>query len=295
MVPLSSSHYLARIREAFPTLKWTKHRRVQTIDEPDHVMILLDCGINFRFENDEDTNLKRERSVLDALRGRLKAIPIPDYAFVPKSLEFAGYHTIPGTQLSPWRFLRMSISKRKDAAERLGAFLSSLHSYPVIKARSLGVGEGDKSEWHRRLGKEIFAERADELQREVREVFEGWIARSDGIDHSFDPVLAHDDLWYKHIYHDPSTGELSGIIDWGDIEITDPAKDYYVFWVYGESFLDEVLSHYDHVDGNLKDRSFEHFWGIAIMSWFSRPPGGRFFRRSTWARRPFCEWPMLES
>ncbi len=142
------------------------------------------------------------------------------------------------------------------------------------------------------MEKELFAERADELRREVRDVFEAWIERSESIDHSYEPVLAHDDLWYKHIYHDPSTGRLTGIIDWGDIEITDPAKDFYGFWVYGESFLDEVLSHYEYCDANLKDRSFEHFWGIAISSWFSRPPGGRFFRRSTWEGRPTSEWPM---
>ncbi len=142
------------------------------------------------------------------------------------------------------------------------------------------------------MWKELFAERADELRREVRDVFEAWIERSESIDHSYEPVLAHNDLWYKHIYHDPSTGKLTGIIDWGDIEITDPAKDFYGFWVYGESFLDEVLSHYEYCDVNLKDRSFEHFWGIAISSWFSRPPGGRFFRRSTWEGRPTSEWPM---
>jgi aminoglycoside 2''-phosphotransferase len=293
MVPLSSSQYLARIREAFPELQWTKHRRVQTIAKPDHVMILLDCGVAFRFENDEDTNLKRERAILDVLRDRLNDIPIPDYAFVPKASDFAGYHTIPGTRLSPWRFSRLSRSKRKDAAKKLGTFLSALHSYPVTRARSLGVEEGEKSVWHRKRGKEIFAERAEELERGVRRIFEGWIERSDDIDHAFDPVLTHDDLWYKHIYHNPSTGEISGIIDWGDILITDPAKDFYGFWAYGESFLDDVLSHYDHADAKLKERSFENFWGIAIMSWFSRPPGGRFFKRSTWTSRPFSEWPTL--
>ena len=96
MPPLTSSYYLEKIRDAFPELMWTNYRRVQTIADPDHVMILLDNGIAFRFENDEETNLTRERIVLDALRSRLKAIPIPDYAFVPKASDFAGYHTIPG-------------------------------------------------------------------------------------------------------------------------------------------------------------------------------------------------------
>ena len=145
MPPLASSYYLERIRNAFPDLMWANYRRVQTIADPDHVMILLDNGIAFRFENDEETNLTRERTVLDALRSNLKAIPIPDYAFVPKASDFAGYHTIPGTRLSPWRFWRLSKENRSEAAQRLGVFISELHSYPVAKARSLGVEEGDAS------------------------------------------------------------------------------------------------------------------------------------------------------
>lgn len=81
MPPLASSHYLERIRDAFPDLMWVNYRRVQTIADPDHVMILLDNGIAFRFENDEDANLTRERIVLDALRSSLKAIPILLYPF----------------------------------------------------------------------------------------------------------------------------------------------------------------------------------------------------------------------
>jgi aminoglycoside 2''-phosphotransferase len=293
---METNHYLQRIRDEFPKLKWTKHQRYQTIPvEPDHVMILLDGKIAFRFEEGcDEGNLVKERAVLNALRSRTKSIPSPEFTFLPKSPDFVGYKAIQGTRLSPWRFERLSKSNRADAAKRLGAFINGLHSYPVAKARKLGVGEGNSSVWKRQRGKDILAERGGELQPKVRKIFERWIERSDSVDHSFKPVLAQNDLWYKHIYHDPSTGKLSGIIDWGDIEITDPAKDFYGFWGYGESFLDEVLSHYDYADPNIKERSFEHFWGIAIGSWFSRPPGGRFFRRSTWAGRPTTEWPMLQ-
>jgi len=291
---METKHYLQRIKNEFPNLKWTKHRRYQTIPvEPDHVMILLDGKIAFRFEEGcDEGNLVKECAVLNAVKSRTKSIPSPEFTFLPKSPDFVGYKAIQGTRLSPWRFERLSRSKRAEAAKRLGAFLNGLHNYPVTKARILSVEEDDSSVWKRTRGRDIFAERSEELTPEVRKIFARWIERSDSVDHSFKPVLAHSDLWYKHIYHDPSTGRLSGIIDWGDIEITDPAKDFYGFWVYGESFLDEVLSHYDYADPNIKERSFEHFWGIAIMSWFSRPPGGRFFRRSTWAGRPTAEWPM---
>ena len=304
MKPEKTQWYLQRIRDEFPRLKWTKYRRVQTHSHPDHVMFLLDNGVAFRFENeldDEDTNLVRERAVLDLIRPRLSEIPIPDYSYVPKSSnDFAGYMTIPGARLSPWRFERLSKASRLSEARRLGRILSALHKTPLGPVRKLGVRQGDRSPYNRSMAKKLLRERWRDLDRRTRGVFQGWVRRSDEIDHTFSPVLAHDDLWSKHIYHDPRTGKLTGIIDWGDIEITDPAKDFYGFWVYGEAFLDDVLSHYDLASQGLKDRSFEHFWGIAIRIWLDSLSGisgvaGHFFHSSTWAKRPLSDWPLAEA
>lgn len=303
MKPHKTQWYLQRIREEFPRLKWTNYRRVQTHSRPDHVMFLLDNGIAFRFENDvvdEDTDLARERTVLDLIRPRLSDIPIPEYAYVPKSSnDFAGYRTIPGTRLSPWRFQRLSKARRHSEARRLGRFLSALHKTPLEPVRKLGVEARDKSPGNRSMASRLMRERWKDLDRRTRDVFQGWIQRSGEINHDFSPVLTHFDLWSKHIYHDPRTGKLTGIIDWGDVRISDPAKDFYGFWVYGEAFLDDVLSHYDLATQGLRDRSFEHFWGIAIQIWFDSLDGisgvaGHFFHPSTWTKRPLSDWPLSQ-
>ena len=303
MRPGKTEWYLQRIKDEFPRLKWTKYRRVQTHSHPDHVMFLLDNGVAFRFESeldDEDTNLAREVAVLDLIRPRLCEIPIPDYTYVPKSSnDFAGYKTIQGTRLSPWRFERLSKARRLSEARRLGHFLSALHKTPLEPVRKLGVRQRDSGPGNRSMARKRMKERWKDLDSRTRSVFQGWARRSEEIDHTFSPVLAHDDLWSKHIYHDPQTGKLTGIIDWGDIEITDPAKDFYGFWVYGEAFLDDVLSHYDLATQGLKDRSFEHFWGIAIQIWLDSLDGisgvaGHFFHSSTWTKRPLSDWPLAE-
>lgn len=301
MKPEKSPWYLQRIRAEFPWLKWSKYRRVQTHSHPDHVMFLLDNGIAFRFESeldDEDTNLARELAVLELISPHLAEIPIPNYTYVPDaSIDFAGYRTIPGARLFPWRFERMSKASRLTEASRLGRFLSALHRTPLDPVRKLGVVEGDRAgPRNRATAKVLLKERGKDLDRRTRNVFRGWAERSEGVDHAYSPVLAHDDLWCKHIYHDPRTGKLTGIIDWGDIAITDPAKDFYGFWVYGEAFLDDVLSHYDKAQ-DLKDRSFEHFWGIAVRIWFDTLDGrsgvaGHFFHPSTWSKRPLSDWPL---
>ena len=49
------------------------HRRVQTHSHPDHVMLLLDNAVAFRFENDledQDTNIARLLDAVENLKHR---------------------------------------------------------------------------------------------------------------------------------------------------------------------------------------------------------------------------------
>ena len=253
---MATSKYLQRIRDEFPELKWTRHRRIH--DGVDHVVILLDGEIIFRFEDapdDEDTNLARERAVLNSLRGKL-SIPIPDYAYLPESPDFAGYKAIPGTRLSPWRFQRLSKQSRAEAARRLGAFLSDVHAFPVEEARRLGVEE-EPSQFAdaKSMVERLFDQFCNELEPETRELCGRWIDDIRGRHHPAAAAFIHSDFWHKHIYHDPMQGCLTGIIDWGDICISDPAWDFFGLWAYGEAFVDSVLSHYARADSELKERS----------------------------------------
>ena len=264
---MKTSIYLQRIRDAFPALKWSRYRRIQ--DGVDHVVIVLDSKIIFRFvddptEADEVQNLIRELALLKSIRTRI-SIPIPDYTYLPESQEFAGYKAIPGTRLSPWRFRRLSKQNRSDAARKLGDFLSTIHAFPVAKARDLGVEE-EPSQFldYRSQAGRFFDQRATELEPVILSICRRWLSDVQTKQHSFTPAFTHDDLWHKHIYHDPRSGRLTGIIDWGDICIDDPARDFYGLWAYGETFVDSVLSHYRHDDPTLKDRSLNHYKLVVV-------------------------------
>ncbi|MBU1337464.1 MAG: phosphotransferase [Acidobacteria bacterium] len=53
------------------------------------------------------------------------------------------------------------------------------------------------------------------------------------------------DLWAEHILVDPCSGIVSGIIDWGDAAISDPAIDFAGLYTwYGEKWLKDVLAYY---------------------------------------------------
>ena len=61
----------------------------------------------------------------------------------------------------------------------------------------------------------------------------------------FTPVLIHSDFSHSHIFVDAKKGVVSGLIDFADVEIGDPARDFGVIWEYGETFVKAMLKHYN--------------------------------------------------
>lgn len=259
---ISSSGFLDRIRRSFPGLKWKRYRRVQ--DGADHVVFVLDGEYVFRFtrgnELDDIVNVVRERVVLDVIAPRL-SLPIPRYTFVPAEPDYAGYRIIAGTRLSPWRFRRLSRQRRREAARDLGQFLGELHEIPVDEMKRLGISEETSivpEDELRRL-KQSLDDPSSRVDDTSRATCQRWLEEVGAASFDCDPTFVHDDFWHKHIYHDPDSGSISGIIDWGDVCIKDPAKDFYGLWTYGESFVDDVLSHYRPANDELQSRSLLHY------------------------------------
>ncbi len=60
------------------------------------------------------------------------------------------------------------------------------------------------------------------------------------------PRLVHNDLAAEHVLCDPVAGTVTGVIDWSDIAIGDPAADFAgMFHWGGEELVARVRSHYD--------------------------------------------------
>ena len=77
-----------------------------------------------------------------------------------------------------------------------------------------------------------------------------------GLSFEFSLKVIHSDVTEDHIYVIPERGKLGGIIDFVDVRIADPALDFAGLWLYGRSFVEDVLGHYDHsVDDDFLDRS----------------------------------------
>jgi aminoglycoside phosphotransferase (APT) family kinase protein len=119
----------------------------------------------------------------------------------------------------------------------LASFLRALHDFPVERARAVGLPEHDRTLSHARFSRHVLPnlkgrelERAEALLTEYVEATHPW-------------VTAHTDLSAAHVL--VRRGAITGIIDWADARIADPAID--LAWpLFGtpRRFADEVARTY---------------------------------------------------
>lgn len=175
-------------------------------------------------------------------------VPIPAFSFhgVPSPLfprRFVGYPRLAGV---PAIGLNLTQSQFLQLAPVLGGFLSFLHSFPVSTAAQVGVPEYPAealiddarvealSDLHvvRHVG-------LDTSEEELRALLET------RVDASVSPTLVHRDLAAEHILLDPPTRQVTGIIDWSEISVSDPAIDFAGMFCWGGlDFANAVLCHY---------------------------------------------------
>jgi aminoglycoside phosphotransferase (APT) family kinase protein len=184
----------------------------------------------FRFPKrpDVERQLFIERAVLPFLAERT-AVPVPAFAFhgVPSArfpMHFAGYEKLTGV---PAIGVEPAAANPGRLAQVLGEFLSSLHAFPVETASALDVPAYPAA----LLLEEVREEALSDLPRvrealpdapetEWRRFFE---RPPDGA--GVTPVLVHGDLAAEHILIDPDAGEITGVIDWSELAVGDPALD----------------------------------------------------------------------
>ena len=173
--------------------------------------------------------LEVENSILPLVAPRLPVpIPIPERFGGPTESypwSFAGYRALRGETAC-----RRELNDRERArlGPEIGRFLRALHDLPTAPLRGQGlprdqIGRLDPAlrlpQMEERLGaarrKGLLADPGSILRAASR-IDPGRTARTD--------VLVHGDLYARHLLVG-AEGQLSGVIDWGDIHAGDPAQD----------------------------------------------------------------------
>ena len=117
--------YLDRIKEEF-------HVAIQTYSYKksafDHDVFIINKELVFRFPRAESVrdHLKHEIAFLNFLKDKVN-IEIPDYKYISKNKDFAGYPIIGGQILSPSTFKVLSKKNKEKVINSLIGFVNTFH------------------------------------------------------------------------------------------------------------------------------------------------------------------------
>jgi aminoglycoside phosphotransferase (APT) family kinase protein len=135
---------------------------------------------------------------------------------------FVGYRRLPGR---PAMDVGETLLDVRSGGERLGVFLAALHGFPPHEARRLGVEEDAPDQAY----DDETSDGASSLLAAVAPVLPAEVvARARGLLAATPPparelALVHTDFFPEHLLVD--AGAPSGVIDWGDVALGDPAVD----------------------------------------------------------------------
>lgn len=264
---------LALVRQRFPELE---SRRAEPFGSGwDNTAFLVDDAVVFRFPRKASTVelLETETRALPALAPRLPlAVPVPEW--VGRGTEaypwtFAGYRRLPGRSACG---VALPEAERAAMAPVLGRFLAALHATP---AEGLGL-PGDvirRTDFMSRMP--MLIDRLYELQDHgVVDDPGPWLRLFEDEDFPGPPsapAVVHGDLYVRHLLVDDAR-RLTGVIDWGDVHVGDPAVDLAVLYAFlPPSARGALLAEYGEIDARTRRtaRLRAAFHAVAL-AWFAR-------------------------
>lgn len=175
--------------------------------------------------------LRVEARLLPELAARISAaVPKPEYVSEGCQsfpLPFLGYQMLGGSPLSE---VNLSEGALTRVGRQIGQFLRELHGFPSERASALGVPMYSTEGWRQfyRDFRALCDRKVSPLLTlsERKRVDSFWTEMlGDDANFQFRPSLVHADLGPDHILVDPGRGELSGVIDFADARVGDPAID----------------------------------------------------------------------
>jgi len=209
--------------------------------------------------DEQQTLVRREAELLAKLRSHLTLeIPSPEFVEAKSDTPFMAYKMIQGVSLSRC-YDTINPEQQQILGRQVGGFLSELHT---IDGSSLGLG--DEGSYNPRESQReyerIFTQVEDIVFPQLSKSEKEWTANlfHEFLDHEenfeFRPVLIHGDFDTSNILVNPSTYTITGIIDFEESRVYDPAADF-IFLSEGADFLASLLDAYSgRIDSRLGQR-----------------------------------------
>jgi aminoglycoside 2''-phosphotransferase len=206
--------------------------------------------------------LEKEIRLLPEL-SRTISVPVPLFEFVwhekGESPDlFVGYRKLDGV---PFQKEFVTSPQMTHLAQQLARFLNELHFFPVQQAIRLAIPNASPKQWRQKyinlygqVQLRVYPMLTDGERARTALLWEDFLKNEANF--RFQPVLLHGDLSGEHILCDVEKAMLTGIIDWGDACIGDPAMDCTWLLNYGNTFTEKVLGSYKGmIDGTFLQRA----------------------------------------
>lgn len=158
------------------------------------------------------------------------SIPVPRFNGRPSPVfhwPFAGYSLVPGQTACS---VGLSLAQRQALVAPLAALLKTLHHFPLEQAQALHLPADRLKKVDLALRVPQCFERLEQALAQGllpnREPWQAFLAGLPAETPADRPLcLVHGDLYIRHLVVD-AAGTLTGVIDWGDAHLGDPACDF---------------------------------------------------------------------
>ena len=212
------------------------------------IAVLVNGEWVFRFPKEEEgaEELRKEIAILPGLAESVTlAIPRFEYIGEQRSgMPFVGYRRLPGEIIGETGMPSLPEHMQLTVARQLAQFMDELNAFPVATARELGVPAidlaGEIREAMESVKTIVFPMLDQETRRYALSRYEAYFGEPGFA--AYTPRLIHADLSPDHFLLDPAEGRLTGIIDFGDLQISDPDYEYlYLLEDCGPGLTREVM------------------------------------------------------
>jgi aminoglycoside phosphotransferase (APT) family kinase protein len=218
----------------------------------DNIAYEVGGALIVRFAKEPDPDRPATEARLLTLVAGIAPVPVPEPLFTDPDGGCLAYAKLPGVPL-------LTVPDRPaPVAEALGDLLAALHAEPVERFAGLVAVDDYPPEDRRAEAAETYARVAAHVPAEHRPAVEAFLAGPPPAAR-YEPVFSHYDLGIEHVLVDPAAGTVTGVIDWSDASICDPAHDFgLIHRDLGPDALQAALGRYPAAGADLAGRAVHY-------------------------------------